>query len=100
MGLKKKFGILDDDYEIFRELTDEDKEFTKDLAKKVAEKAVTLVRTDSSLFPLNTKGHTNILLVNISDNDKSNLFIHTKSQLEERGFNVELRYSLSYFNWK
>ncbi|MFC2138218.1 glycoside hydrolase family 3 protein, partial [Bacteroidota bacterium] len=98
-ALKERFGLLDNEVELFKELTQEDKNFVKVTAQNVAENAVTLVRGKEGFLPIDTTTVQTILLVNVSEKDKAHLFNSTKELLENKGFKVELRYSLSYFNW-
>ncbi|UCH14609.1 MAG: hypothetical protein JSV22_01275, partial [Bacteroidales bacterium] len=98
-ALKEKIGLFENEYNIFKELSRDDKIFVNNTARAVAENSVTLLRGNEELLPLDTNEVRNILLVNVSEIDKSKIFLHTKKLLEERGFNVFLRYSLSYFDW-
>ena len=98
-AIKERFGLLDKDYMLFDKLTGEDKDFIKNTARDVAENAVTLLRGKDELLPLDTGTVKNILLVSVSERDKTQIFEYTKKLMEDRGFNVYLRYSLSYFNW-
>ena len=98
-ALKERFRLLEEEHSIFNELSDDDKTFIDNTARTVAENSVTLVRGDDESLPLDTNEVKDILLVNVSEIDKSKIFLHTKNLLEEKGFNVFLRYSLSYFDW-
>ncbi len=98
-ALKERFGLLNEEYQVYNKLSKDDKIFIDNTAKTVAENAVTLLRNDNDAIPIDTSKVKNILLVNVSERDKSQLFIHTKKLLEEKGFNVKLTYSLSYFDW-
>lgn len=98
-ALKERFGLLNEDRTLFDVLTREDKTFVDKTARAVSENAVTLVQGNEELLPLDTSRVKTILLVNIGQRDKTNIFTYTKKLLEERGFEVELRYSLSFFNW-
>jgi beta-N-acetylhexosaminidase len=98
-ALKERFGLLDSDHKVFKELTAEDKKLIDSTAREVAENGITLLRGDSGYLPLDSIKAKNILLVNVSERDKSQIFDHTRKLLEERGFNVKLRYGLSYFDW-
>ncbi len=98
-GLKERFGLLRKDHPLFTPLTNSDRTFIERTAKSIAENAVTLVRGSSEFLPVDTATSCKILLVNVSEIDKSALFRHTKELLENRGFIVNLRYGLSYFDW-
>jgi beta-N-acetylhexosaminidase len=98
-AVKERFGLLKEEHRLFNELSDDNKTFIDSTARAVAENSVTLVRGNDEYLPLDTNKARNILLVNVSETDKSKIFQHTKKLLEERGFNVFLRYSLSYFDW-
>ncbi len=98
-AIKERFGLLNKDYLLFDQLTANDKSFVENTARTVAENAVTLLRGNDEYLPLDTNNVKNILLVNVSERDKTQIFEHTRQLLEARGFNVYLRYSLSYFNW-
>ncbi len=98
-ALKERFGLPERDYKVFNKLTAEDKKLIDNTAREVAENGITLLRGDSSFLPLDSSKVKNILLVNVSQRDKSQIFDHTRKLLEDRGFNVKLRYGLSYFDW-
>lgn len=98
-ALKERFGLLSPNKEIITPLNEEDKIFISATAKSVAENAVTLLRGKEGSLPLNPEKDKRILLVNISHADKSGLFEYTKNLLEQKGFEVHLQYSLSYFQW-
>jgi beta-N-acetylhexosaminidase len=98
-ALKERFGLLDKDYKVFKKLSPDDKTLIAITARVVAENGITLIRGDSRHLPLNKSKVKNILLVNVSERDKSNIFLYTRKLLEDRGFKVELRYGLSYFDW-
>lgn len=98
-AMKERFGLLGGKVPIFKELTNEDKKYVKNTAKKVAENAVTLIRGKEEFIPIDTISIKTILLTNVSQGDKTNIFEHTKKILEEKGYKVNLRYGLSYFDW-
>ncbi len=98
-AIKERIGLLEDEHLIFNKLTNADKAFIDKTARDIAENSVTLIRGNNESLPLDTSEVRNILLVNVSEIDKSKIFLHTKKLLEEKDFNVFLRYSLSYFDW-
>jgi len=61
----------------------------RDLARRCASDAVTLVKNVQNLLPLNTKEHQKILLTVISDPwEREHIETLVKKQLEEAGFTV------------
>ncbi len=98
-AMKERFGLLDEKNQLFDKLTADKKNFVKKTGQDIAKNAITLLRGKDGFLPLDTSTTKKILLVNVSHKDKSKLFTYTKKLLEDRGFKVELRYSLSYFNW-
>lgn len=61
----------------------------RDLARRCASDAVTLVKNGQNLLPLNTKEHQKILLTVISDPwEREHIETLVKKQLEEAGFTV------------
>jgi beta-N-acetylhexosaminidase len=98
-AVKERFGLLDKPQKLFIKLSENDRKFVGQTATKVAENAITLIRGEEGYLPLNLQKSKNILLVNVSHTDKSQLFNLTKELLEARGFEVTLQYSLGYRDW-
>jgi beta-N-acetylhexosaminidase len=97
--LKEHAGLFNGDHEALTVMSEENRRFVNRTAKQVAEHAVTLIKGDSSL-PIHPETAPNLLLVNISEKDKTDIFLPTKAMLEIRGFHVELMHGLSFFNWE
>lgn len=98
-AIKERFGLLNKNCNLFDKLTKEDRNFVDSTARSVAENAVTLLRGNEEYLPLDSNNAEKILLVNVSERNKSQIFEYTRQLLVERGFNVDLRFSLSYFDW-
>ena len=98
--LKKRFGLLNPDHALFRPLSREDRQFVDQTARAVAQQSVTLIRGDDQSLPLTPDRSKKLLLVNISERDKTSLFLPTRRMLEARGFQVEIMHGLSFFNWE
>jgi len=98
-GVRERYGLLTKQNDVVRPLEDADKKFVEKTAQAVADKAITLVRNSDNVLPLTPEKDSSLLLVNISFNDKTKEFQTIKKLLEEKGFKVELRYGLSFFEW-
>lgn len=97
-SIREKFGLLKKPDTLFSTYTDEQRAFVQTTGQAVADKAVTLVRNDIDAIPVTAKD-TNLLLINISYTDKTNIFKTTKELLEKKGHTVELWYGSSFFQW-
>lgn len=97
-AVKKQFGIHDKNKNLFTEMNEKDRIFIDSTARLVAENAITLIR-GLYILPITPEKDKNILLISISQKDKTGVFSLMKSLLEERGFDVTLQFGLSYFEW-
>jgi beta-N-acetylhexosaminidase len=98
--IKERFGLMQTDRPLFSPLTEPDRSHIHRTAEAVAGKAVTLIRGDKTLLPVKAGESPNLLLVVISEQDKTGLFDLTKRLLEERGFQVTVKHGLSFFQWE
>ena len=98
-AMKERFGLLDKKKALFQPLQPAGQQFIDATGKSIAEKAITLVRGDNKLLPLNNSKTKLIMLVVISFDDKTANYKFTKQLLEQRGYKVELNYCLSVFDW-
>lgn len=55
LRVKEKRGLFDENREIFRDLSEEEKTFIKEFQQKCAEQSITLIRNDAGYFPLDPK---------------------------------------------
>ncbi|MBN2104637.1 glycoside hydrolase family 3 protein [bacterium] len=99
-AVKKRFGLLKKNPVLFRTLSREDRLFVDQTARAVAGRSVTLIKEDEKMLPLTPDRFEKLLLVNISEQDKTSLFLPTAQMLEARGFQVETMHGLSFFNWE
>ncbi|MCQ2958693.1 MAG: glycoside hydrolase family 3 protein [Bacteroidales bacterium] len=67
---------------------------------KLSEKAVTIVQNKGGQLPLDTTTTKRILLANISHNDYAYLFEPMKKELEQRGFQVDIRHDMHKNDWE
>ena len=88
--IKAKRGLFDEDRELFRELSPDEKQFIKDFQKKCAEKSITLIRNDAGKFPLDPK-KTPRLGIAVCAQHKPALAEAKalKEEFEARGFTVD-----------
>lgn len=98
-ALKERFGLLQKDKQLYRELTPQDKTEIHAFGTTLAERALTLISDAKTFKAIDTTSAKNILLVNASTADKSAKFETTKQLLTAKGYKVDLQYGLSFFGW-
>ena len=98
-AVKDAFGLLAENRTLYKHIALSDAKFIENTADKIAENAITFVQGDDPFIPLDTNHVKKILLVNLSQRDKSEIFKPTKEFFEKRGFVTDLQYGMSYFNW-
>jgi len=97
-NLKKQLGLLDDNYSSIEELSRKELEENKKKAYQIAEKSVTLLDDKNKQLPLDTTKSKKLLIVSISEKKGAEVFDTMKKELLKRGYEVEIRDDLSYFD--
>jgi beta-N-acetylhexosaminidase len=98
--IKERFELIRTGQPLFSPLTETDRAIIHQTAEAVAGKAVTLIRGDETMLPIKADESPHLLLIVISEQDKTGLFDLTKRLLEARGFQVTVKHGLSFFQWE
>jgi beta-N-acetylhexosaminidase len=96
-NLKKQLGLLDDNYSSIQALSDKELEENKKKAYQIAEKSVTLLDDKNKQLPLDTTKSKKLLIVSVSEKKGAEVFDIMKKELLKRGYEVEVRDDLPYF---
>lgn len=101
-AMKKKFGMLDKNNQLIREMSPQEKDFSISTAKAIAESAVTLVRDRNSAIPLNTASTKKILVIGVTTESRKggdgglSVLINFAEGLKQKGFAVDFQRNLLY----
>lgn len=99
LDMKEKIGMFRPDFGLDIEITPELTAKTRETERKLAEKAVTLVRGEE-LLPLKADKHKRVLLAPVAYWDEFNEDIrYTAQLLEQRGIQVDLAYPEQPETW-
>ena len=91
LSLKNRLGLFEEDYEPFKLLTEEDKQFVKSVQTACSNQSITLIRDDLNVFPFDKNKIKNIGIVPIVEySPVKEIALSMKDYFEERGFNVEI----------
>ena len=96
-NLKKQLGLLDDNYSSIQPLSDKELDENNKKAYQIAEKSVTLLDDKNKQLPLDTTKSKKLLIVSVSEKKGAEVFDIMKKELLKKGYEVEIRDDLSYF---
>lgn len=100
--LKERFGLLEENRELIREMSSNEKSEALNTSREICEKAVTLVRDTKNALPLNPKKDKTILVVGVTPLSRKGGDKHLKQlesfaqQLREKGFKVDFQHNILY----
>ena len=90
LRVKEKRGLFEENHEMFRELSKEEKTFIKEFQQKCAEQSITLIRNDAGHFPLDPKKTPRLGICAVAQYvpafEEAKLL---KEEFEKRGFIVD-----------
>lgn len=90
LRVKEKRGLFNEGREMFRELSEEDKQFIKDFQQKCAEQSITLLRNDAGHFPLDPKKTPRLGICAVAEYKPAlEVARELKTEFEKRGFIVD-----------
>ena len=101
-NMKKKLGLLDKNFKLFRTETSAEKAEAEKTAKAIAAKAVTLIRDNDNALPLNLAKDKKILVVGVSPVSRKGGNEHLvqmenfAEKLKEKGFSVDFVNNILY----
>lgn len=95
-NLKKKLGLFESDYQAILPISETTILKHHEMAYEIAKQSLTLISSPSNQPILNSSDHK-ILLVEVVQEYKSELFNVLCKELERRGYELEVRRDLSYF---
>ncbi len=99
-AMRENFGYnTKENHKIATPMTAEDKEFVKNTGARIAEKAVTLVENSENLLPIKAEDGKKVLLIEIGEEMKEEMFTVTKRELESRGFEVTILNNPYFYSW-
>lgn len=92
LKVKEEMGILSSDYERFRNMSEEEKAFVKDVQKRCSDESATLIKDNLGAFPLRPEKHKKLGIIAVSEFapafEDARLL---KNEFEKRGFIVDYR---------
>jgi beta-N-acetylhexosaminidase len=101
-AMRERFGLLDKDRKLLRDMTSSEKEEAEHISRAINEKSLTLVRDRNKALPLNPVSDKKILVVGVTpvsrkggDGDLKELE-NFAGQLKARGFEVDFRHNILY----
>jgi len=99
--VKRRFGLLDGRNVAATPYSDEQRKVSELTAKQVAEASITLVRDQAKLLPLQSSKGSKLLFVVVAPasmaQERLKTFAPTVAALQSRGFQVDLRANLSFY---
>ncbi len=96
-NLKHKLGLLEKDYQPILPISEDELQDNQIRAREIAQHAITLISNKNQTLPLNAQSTQNILLIQVSTSERTDLLNPFKSQLIQNGYDVETIQNLSYF---
>jgi len=96
-NMKKKLGLFDKDYQLIRELSQDELALHQRKSLEISKAALTIISNKNKILPIHPDSSKNILLVVTANSDHAQSLIHLKEALIEKGFNVDMRPNLSMF---
>ncbi|WP_207532125.1 glycoside hydrolase family 3 protein [Desertivirga arenae] len=101
-AMKKKYGLMNKDNQLIREMTREEKLSSAATARGISEKAVTLVRDRNSTIPLSPSKTKKILVIAVTTDSRKGgdggleVLKNFAAGLEKEGFSVDFQRNLLY----
>lgn len=101
-AMKKKYGLMNKDNQLIREMSPEEKLSSVSTARAISEKAVTLVRDRNSAIPLSPSKTKKILVIAVTTDSRKGgdggleVLKNFASGLEKEGFSVDFQRNLLY----
>lgn len=90
LRIKERRGLFDENRDLFREISEEEKAFVKDFQKHCSDRSVTLIRNRLGHLPLDPKKTPKLAIMVISEYASALEEAKTlKTEFEARGFEVE-----------
>ncbi len=90
LNVKRRLGLFEDDYQPFRDISPEEKEFVKNVQKTCSDKSMTLIRDDAHHFPLSVEKTPRIAVVPLVEHAPAWEDAKCMAKaFEERGFIVD-----------
>lgn len=96
-NLKKQLGLFDVNYSSIQPMSDKELDENSKRAYQIAEKSITLLDDQNKQLPLDTSNSKKLLIVSVSEKKGAEVFSIMKNELLKRGYEVEIRDDLSYF---
>ena len=91
LTLKSKLGLFDEDYELFRPLSREDRNFIRSVQTDCCDGSITLLRDEGGFFPLDRQKVRRIGVVPVVEHEPAmEDALSIKEAFEKRGFRVEI----------
>lgn len=101
-AMKKRYGLMNKDNQLIREMTPEEKLTSVATARGISEKAVTLVRDRNLAIPISPSGTKKILVVAVTTDSRKGgdggleVLKNFAAGLEKEGFSVDFQRNLLY----
>ena len=90
LRIKERRGLCDENRELFREISEEEKAFVKDFQKRCSDRSITLIRNRLGHLPLDPKKTPKLAIMVISEYAPALEEAKAlKTEFEARGFEVE-----------
>lgn len=96
-NLKNKLGLFQQDYKNIKALSEEELLKNNEKGFEISKKSITLLSNKNNELPFNSKNVKSILVVVISKNEDLTIFEPLRNELIRKGFEVDIRYNLSFF---
>ena len=99
-AIREHFDLLEKQEKISSPLAENHRDIADEAMTKLAEKAVTLIKSEKDVLPLSPEKGKRVFIANISHNDFTDRFQVMKKALEKRGFEVRLEHDMHLYNWQ
>lgn len=100
--LKERFGLLNNDRQLIRNLLQTEKNKADSIAKAICGKAITLIRDRNNALPINPGKDKNILVIGVTPVSRKGADFNLKqleefaNQLRIKGFHVDFHHDILY----
>lgn len=98
-AMRERFGLIEKKQELSTPMTEEAKQLVQQTGTAIAEKAVTLLEDSNKDLPLKAENGKRILLIEVGAEMSEAKFAVTKSELESRGFEVDIMDNPHFYSW-
>jgi len=101
-AMKKRFGLLDKNNPLIREMSASEKAFSEATARQIAEQAVTLVRDRNATLPLSPQNSKKILVIGVTTESRKGgdgglaVLKNFATELKAKGFDVDFQKNYLY----